>query len=375
LLGAPTLIWRTIVAQRTLNFQKENLMTDRIAKSVEQLGAEKTVKVLISQGPPQESTEPNLEVRLGGILSLERIGQDSVAYDGGRDHVRVMEILCAYVRHNAPAPIAGIERDPVPPRADIALAMRVIGRRSKEQRDVEARWGAKADPEATWPFDEPAPDVPKGADIETSELAFERWKKRFVGYHGYRLDLRSIDVRKADLSGGVFGGAEMSEALLDEADCERSVFIGASLANTKMSLTELSSACFDRADLFGAEISGATMIGTAFIAARLAEVSFYGCEIVGGRFDRADYFTSYFDNSGLEFSLFRHTNLSNSKLTFAQIACAFGDASVKLPDGVGPQHPNWPAHWPRWDVGDLKSEWEKWRSDPAAYEPPSPPTD
>jgi hypothetical protein len=38
----------------------------------------------------------------------------------------------------------------------------VIGRRSKEQRDVEARWGPKADPKATWPFDEPAPEVKAG---------------------------------------------------------------------------------------------------------------------------------------------------------------------------------------------------------------------
>jgi hypothetical protein len=163
LLGAPILIWRTVVAQRTLNFQKENLMTDRIAKSVEQLGAEKTVKVLDREGKTQERTEPNLEVRLGGILSLERIAQDSVAYDGGRDHVRVMEILCAYVRQNAPAPGPEEQDDDVgPPRADIAMAMRVIGRRSKEQRDVEARWGPKADPKATWPFDEPAPEVKAG---------------------------------------------------------------------------------------------------------------------------------------------------------------------------------------------------------------------
>jgi hypothetical protein len=46
---------------------------------------------------------PNIEVRLGAILALERIAQDSTATDEGRDHVRVMEILCAYIRENAPA--------------------------------------------------------------------------------------------------------------------------------------------------------------------------------------------------------------------------------------------------------------------------------
>jgi hypothetical protein len=51
-------------------------------------------------------TVPNLEVRIGAILSLERIAQDSTRHDSGRDHVRVMEILCSYIRHNAPARVA-----------------------------------------------------------------------------------------------------------------------------------------------------------------------------------------------------------------------------------------------------------------------------
>jgi hypothetical protein len=105
LLGAPFLFWRTFIAHKTLGFQKEGHITERITKAVEQLGVEKTVKVAsIGQvQQPSEESRPNIEVRIGGILSLERIAQDSVTYDRGRDHVRVMEILCAYIRENAPA--------------------------------------------------------------------------------------------------------------------------------------------------------------------------------------------------------------------------------------------------------------------------------
>ncbi|MFD1509176.1 hypothetical protein [Lacimonas salitolerans] len=102
LLGAPFVIWGTVLRQRTVDFQKEGHITDRINKAVEQLGAEKTVKKLVD-GQSQETTEPNIEVRIGAILSLERIAQDSTRYDKGRDHVRVMEILCAYVRGNSNA--------------------------------------------------------------------------------------------------------------------------------------------------------------------------------------------------------------------------------------------------------------------------------
>lgn len=107
ILSAPFVIWNTVIRHRTLGFQKEGHLTDRLTKAVEQLGAEKTVKkvVLGEDGQPvrdkdgkpttRETTEPNLEVRMGGLLSLERIAQDSAAYDKGRDHVRVMEIICA----------------------------------------------------------------------------------------------------------------------------------------------------------------------------------------------------------------------------------------------------------------------------------------
>ena len=110
LLGAPFLIWNTVIKHKALGFQKEGHLTDRLSKAVEQLGVEKTVKLadkVDKDGKPIETTQPNIAVRIGAILLLERIAQDSTNYDKGRDHVRVMEILCAYLRENAPASGAG----------------------------------------------------------------------------------------------------------------------------------------------------------------------------------------------------------------------------------------------------------------------------
>ena len=44
-----------------------------------------------------KSTAPNLEVRVGAILTLERIARDNPG-----DHIRVMDILCAYIRETVP---------------------------------------------------------------------------------------------------------------------------------------------------------------------------------------------------------------------------------------------------------------------------------
>jgi hypothetical protein len=129
LLAAPLILIRTWVSERHTTTAEQGLITDRITKAVEQLGAEKTVKrrefkptykidkqtkkrILDQDGKPEiatnsdsseigeyesvEETLPNLEVRLGAIYALERIAQDSE-----RDHIPIMETLCAYIRENS----------------------------------------------------------------------------------------------------------------------------------------------------------------------------------------------------------------------------------------------------------------------------------
>lgn len=218
LLGAPFLIWGTWLKYQTVRYQKEGHITDRINKAVEQLGAEKTVKrrefkpklktakdgkAILENGNPVpdvrsdglplgdwlsvEETVPNIEVRIGAILSLERIAQDSTIYDKGRDHVRVMEILCAYVRENSRA--QNLTPTPTPfmtkkPRLDVQKAIDVIKRRTSEQVAVES-------------------------------------------LVRYRLDLRETDLDGCDLSKGHFAGAVFWQSRLEAADLRFSDFTGA----------------------------------------------------------------------------------------------------------------------------------------------------
>ncbi|WP_300534531.1 pentapeptide repeat-containing protein, partial [uncultured Mameliella sp.] len=273
-LGGPFVIWGAVLKHRTVEFQKEGHITERISKAVEQLGAEKSVK---RDGKPEE-TVPNIEVRIGGLLSLERIAQDSTNYDKGRDHVRVMEILCAYVRENAPVSgakdslrrnwedetqeqelpageiVRGTDHDTFcyehkvkphhldyhtsveaqttrarglqEPRADIAIALRIIGRRTTDQLRVEARWGPEAAKTADWVFYESCPDFPepskgerypKGA-IDSYKAKLDAWKEVIFGYRGYRPDLRNTNLQKADLSELTLSGARLNGARMEGAD-------------------------------------------------------------------------------------------------------------------------------------------------------------
>ncbi|MDE2634221.1 MAG: hypothetical protein OSA82_14025, partial [Paracoccaceae bacterium] len=126
---------RTIKAtERTTNAAEQGLITDRINTAVTGLGVEKTVKQTASNGKITENTDANIEVRLGAVYALERISQDS-----DRDHMQIMEILCAYIRTNAPWDMdTDAPSDPetsTPPkntRADIQAALTVIGRRAPD---------------------------------------------------------------------------------------------------------------------------------------------------------------------------------------------------------------------------------------------------
>ena len=95
LVAAATLIFtllRMWINERTTRATEEGLITDRINAAVASLGADKTVKGFESE---KEYTCPNIEVRVGAILALERIAKRSPDV-----HIQIMEILCAYIREN-----------------------------------------------------------------------------------------------------------------------------------------------------------------------------------------------------------------------------------------------------------------------------------
>ena len=221
ILSAPFVIWRTTVAQRTVDLQHQGQITDRISKAVEQLGAEKTVKYRVTDADGKESTTeataPNIEVRIGGIYALERIAQDSMTSDQGRDHIRIMEILCAYVRENAPAAKAqdhdfgaGV------PLNDDATA----GQRRAHFASLEERFGSIEMVEQVERWVETLP-LPR-TDIQTAievigrrnpaQIALERSTPSRGSAHGYCLDLRATCLQRADMSALAFDHALFSSS-------------------------------------------------------------------------------------------------------------------------------------------------------------------
>lgn len=430
-LGAPFLIWSTWLKHRTVEFQKEGHMTDRISKAVEQLGAEKTVDrigrslVVVRDDLFDEPTEkrgrrrtliewkgvvpeldhdetifetgewkvfsetvPNLEVRIGAILSLERIAQDSTRHDKGRDHVRVMEILCAYIRDNSlgkqdeNTDWAEIDEIHVldrietfsPPRADIQIALNVLGHRWESQITVE--------------------------------------RNHRVGASHYALDLSGSNLRRARLADCNFAHANFQKACLDGARLTASDFRGANLNLVSAVRVSATRARFDRAhlriDFSYAILDRATFEfvdgGEMFASLNGRSAKFHDAQLIethlkftissekniswgiGANFTNSRMVRCVWEgyNNSHEHDFPKNFHISNAREGFAFINCqlsrdfvdkldlnyCFSDASTSLPSEVQrPDH--WPAH--RLGRSEFNTQLALWRAHPATYTPPPPP--
>jgi hypothetical protein len=487
LLGAPFVIWATVIKQTTLNFQKEGHITDRISKAVEQLGAEKKVDrigrpVTILTGgsqivtqhvadpdawePPKRSrvirryqdqtvepsgevfdglhvelqrwktkrtviewqgapisvagdewrdavgawqvfseSLPNIEVRIGAILSLERIAQDSCAYDRGRDHVRVLEILCAYVRNNAPAiqanhgPLTDFDSQSdlhqkveaasrvhkwvstLPyPRADIDIAIRVIGGRTKAQRKIEAKhvhWDAKS----------------------------------------YVPDLSLTNLQNANLEGLDFTGTNFYQSRMEGAFCQKATFSNCNFIEARLTGISGRSAIFERAYLASADFSEAILDDADFSLSHFSHTHFVSSQLINAHFnfhptenprsipvnriflldcnlseawlegylgsaviikfvkvheEKAKYFIqkACLRNASTALRSIRDSGEAKpSVIPNGLLQFMFGDASVDL--GSSPPPPHWPTT--ILDDANYQSELQRWRANPEEYLPLSGP--
>jgi hypothetical protein len=171
---------RTVAAaERNVVVSQERQVTERFARAMELLGADK------------------LAVRLGGIYTLERIARDSATDQGP-----ITEVLAAYVREHA----AWQEGKPLPqrPRADIQAILTVLGRRA---------WFSEED--------EPL-DLHETA-LARAYLPMARLEKVFL----YDANLEGALLYDANLRGAWLWKTNLKDAILEGAHLEGADLTGA----------------------------------------------------------------------------------------------------------------------------------------------------
>lgn len=327
LVAVSTLIFtliRTWINERTTTATEEGLVTDRINAAVASLGAEKTKKDFETG---KEYTVPNIEVRVGAILALERIAQNNADF-----HIQIMEILTAYLRENARIIPDSSEEDM---RPDTQLAFSVIGRRSAKR------------------------------------IAFERNRKP----HPYQLDLRFCDFRRVEGVGLNFNfalfdcsvfdnanllGVQLHKANLRHTKLHKTLLKGASLTYTNFRHSLLSGTFLDDAILDHVDFSNAILDNVSIPArVQLKSISLQNAILRNQhlgflRFENPKALaTTYLTSSSV-----KNFDLAKIFLTQAQIDTVFGDGSVKLP-----KYLKRPEHWPDEELDwiDYRLAWREWR--------------
>lgn len=176
-------------AWRNLQLTEAKNVTDRFSKAVEMLADDK------------------LEVRLGGIYSLERIARDSKA-----DHPVVMEVLTAFVRTKSPWK----EENQEPISQDIQSALTVIGRRTptENEQTIDLRY----------------------ANLSRASLV----NANFNGANFYGANFNGANLIDASLIGATLFGADLNGADLSSAHLTRAYLINAQLSSAQLICSDLS---------------------------------------------------------------------------------------------------------------------------------------
>ena len=333
LIGLPFVIWRSIVAQAQATTAAQGLITERFTKAVDQLGAEKTVK---KDG--EETTIPNLEVRLGGIYALERIAQDSL-----RDHITIMEVLCAYIRENAAKPET-FEQDEgrwdiLPPlRVDIQAALTVIGRRGT----------ARLAHEAAPPDDKP----PYRLDLRNCWLATADLTNALLGpAQMHNTDLPEAVLDGANLAGARLGGANLTGAWMRDANLTGAGLYNANLTRARLNDANLTEADLTKSDLTAALLNNANLSNARLnycilSEARLIETDLSGAQLIGSKLWYARLIRTKLNSANLsvikaKFTAVRSADFTDVRgLKKKQLADFFSDTSTILTDGM-----TRPDHW------------------------------
>jgi hypothetical protein len=212
------------------------LITDRFSQAIYHLASDK------------------MEVRLGGIYTLERLGQDSPS----DDRWLTIEILTAFVRERsarmALLPTIGIPERPLtvvggidPPvrkrtqlcriPTDVQAVMTILSRRdvSKDRPDriIELRESNLRDANLNR-------IELRGADLWKSNLQeAQLWQAKLAGASLGRANLSEASLWKADLQGAYLWKANLEGANLTEANLEQANLEGSNLKGANLQYTNL----------------------------------------------------------------------------------------------------------------------------------------
>ena len=397
-LGLPFLIWRTVIADKQNQINRESHNTEQFGRSIELLGATR----LGGEDVPSAA----IETRVGAIFALERLAKTSL-----EDYGIIIETLSAYVKEQCGQPsdfeyegddpdeegISALEktarirsranayrewlgdlwRDAPARREDIQVALKVLSRRK-----VGRHWAVPKG------YSEVAPNLSRanlqganlsditeglisedtgisnahleaaifdGFKIEGSSLVggriqHELTQSRYVPKSLRGVTIVALTLRTSTLFPNL-DGATFSFAHLDNIKPKNASFRGSILVNADLSGSELINAKFGMANASRAKFNGSDLTEAEFL-----NVLLQGTQFVGANLSKAQFQYAFLQEVSLEGALLIKADFTGAQnLKSEVIEKAFGTLDTVLPDGIP-----MPAHWN--DEASAIEGWQHFRT-------------
>ena len=282
IIGGCALLVGLYFTWRTTRAAEDGRITDRFSKAVEQLGS------------TNKDGGKQIEPRLGGIYSLERIARDSE-----RDARAIIEILCAYVRENAP----------------------------RKYVEFDANTGQ--------PLAEEPERVKIATDIQAILQILSRFRPQFREDASLVFDLNNTELYMAEMSHCELDNAYLRRAYLERADLSKGMLESADLTSAFLSRAKLTKANLRKARLYRANLISADLYGADLQGADLSEAN-----LTKANLKKATAGLIGNDSTNFRGTNLKEANLTGVDLTYVsglgakQIALAIIDDTTKLPVAV-----------------------------------------
>ena len=402
LLGAPFVIWRTWIAERQVRISQESHYTELFTKAVEQLGADKVVKVTRPEEAPdigkglvtwvEEKTVRNIEVRIGAIYALERVLKESKDLKVSFDE-QIVDTLSAYVRENCKYPIktlGPLENRPLPNEFDGFYEYQD----SLREKLFEFRRG----------------EMPANvSDVQAAISALKRYSIGIAFRNSINdsnfINLRNVNFQGADLSGIILSNADLTSAHLEGSDLSGAVFhgvdftlakmegvnlSGATLINSQLCSSDLSCADLNfvkivNSDLYNSELNYTSLSGSTIVNSNLSDAHFYHADLSMSTLDASKCYDTWFsscilncsrfigselirtnlDNADISGATFRgallECDLSNVRFDPAEIQEQMNTTFGNKERTILPEYVMIPDHWAEGGpIGSTSLKWKKW---------------
>ncbi|GAA5072132.1 pentapeptide repeat-containing protein [Roseibacterium beibuensis] len=376
LIGAPFLIWRTVVAQKTLDtaqrqtdLQDEALFNDKINAAATDLAARRQVTRIVQQDGKDvvlTEWEDDLVTRAAAIDRLEGLALEAMDRGDFAPAQRIARMLSIYVQelsldhppHQTPSFSDSLEfqdwASKLRPlvRSDMERAAQALGRINPMNEDTRTSF------------------MPSNIDLRRCNLQF--FDLSNLNFRGSQLDdanLLAANLSKSKINDSTLRGINLSHCNMSNMQVRGVVFERAAFDSTYLHQTSFFQCTFRHVRFQHNNFSTASFIGCFFEKAWFNASPNYGP--IGGNFSGSAVINMSETTLG-QFSLISSQIFSDGSSRKSFIALA-----SRWKSKIGKDISNsWPQHWPLKKLdydpqapcsSEFIQEWRKWAS---SIEPP-----